>query len=603
MIGIDENEVAWIAQNRAMARFVALASALLFASYAGVDWLMDPALLAQTWPWRLAGAVPCLVAAHLLRGTLPNKWAPLYIAISGVVAIVVVSVIFLGILGDIKIAIVAQMQVLMAAVVFATLRSAVRLMLPALLVSFNAGMWWKNTDWPTVVLTNWLLLGAIVIVLVVSETAYRTFLDKRRLEAERQQQATIVQTSEDAIIGRNLDGQVTSWNAGAQRLFGYTAAHMLGQTLQVLVPPDRSAEEQVILDRIAAGETVNHFETSRLCKDGSVKEVSVSMSALRDRGGRISGSSQIARDISERRRVEQALRDKDALFRTAIETTSDGFWAVDSAGKLVDANQAYARQSGYTRAELLTLHISDLEAKEAPLDTAARMEKIMRDGSATFEIVHRRKDASVWPVEVITTYASVHGGQFFVFTKDLTDRKRTEELTWHQANFDSLTDLPNRALLFDRLAQECSVARRNNSGVALLFADLDGFKLVNDNFGHDAGDLVLKEVAQRWLACVREVDTVARLGGDEFAIVLGGLQDPKAIAGMADKLIAALAPAFQLPNGASCRVGVSIGICLYPADATEVDTMISIADLAMYASKARGKNTFTFSQTRLDPFG
>jgi diguanylate cyclase (GGDEF)-like protein len=197
-------------------------------------------------------------------------------------------------------------------------------------------------------------------------------------------------------------------------------------------------------------------------------------------------------------------------------------------------------------------------------------------------------------VEIVATYSPLNSGRLYVFSKDLTERKRAEERSWHQANFDSLTNLPNRALLFDRLAQECAVARRNNASVAVMFADLDGFKQVNDRHGHAAGDWVLQEVARRWLACVREVDTVARLGGDEFAIVVGGLVDTSAVGAMAEKLIDALRTDFVLPQGPRCRVGVSIGICFYPGDATAIDSLVSLADAAMYASKSRGRNTFTF---------
>ncbi len=603
MFSIDENETAWVTQYRATVTFVALATAFLFVSYAAMDWMIDPALLAVTWPWRVVATAPCLLGAVLLNNPKWIKWAPPVIALSATVIAVLVSVIYLGILRDLHIALAAQMQVLMGIAVFGVLRSVIRSVIPALFISFNIGLWWNDAGWQTYALTNWLLTGAFVILVVVSETAYRTFLNLRLLELERQRQAIIVQSSEDAIIGSDLDGRVTSWNAGAQRLFGYSAADMLGRPLQVLVPPALDAHATAVLERVERGEPVKHFETVRLCKDQALKDVSVSISPLHDARGAVIGSSMIARDISERKRVERSLHEKDAMFRAAIETTSDGFWSVDPTGKLVDANQAYARLSGYSRAELLTLHITDLEANQSLPEVTKRLEDTMHSGSLGFETSHRRKDASVWPVEVVLTYSPISGGQFFVFIKDLTDRKKTEELTWHQANFDNLTNLPNRALLFDRLSKECALARRNNSGVALLFADLDGFKRVNDQFGHDAGDQVLREMARRWLACVREADTVARLGGDEFAIVLGGMQESSAaaIAGMAEKIIASLAPEIPLTSGATCRVGVSIGISLYPGDAPEVDALLNLADAAMYESKARGKNSFTFYNKKLMP--
>jgi len=594
MFHVDEIEGEWLAQHRAVAKFVAIISALLMASYGLVDWLVDPALLAKTWPWRLVGASLCLLTFYVLDHPKLRNWGVLPIAATGMFVTIAVSVIFLGILRNPTIALAGQMQVLMAITVVATLRTAIRTILPTQLLSFNVGLWWIDAPWHTYALANWFMAGACVILLVVSETAYKSFCSRRELEITLQRQATIVQTSDDAIIGKTLEGTVTSWNLGAQRLFGYTAEEMVGKSMQVLFMPDRIAEEQTILDRIVRGETVTHFETVRVCKDGTLKDVSVSISPIRDSSGAVVGASKIARDITEHKRIERALHEKDARFRAAIETTTDGFWAANSAGQLLDTNLAYARMSGYSRAELLSMRIPDLEAVEDAEATAAHIEAIQRNGSATFETVHRRKDGSVWPVEVITTYSPIHGGQFFVFTKDLTERRKVQELTWRQANFDSLTNLPNRALLFDRLAKECAIARRNQAKVALLFADLDGFKQVNDNHGHDAGDHVLKEVARRWLDCVRAADTVARLGGDEFAIVAGGLHTQSDIAALAEKLIAAVATPIPVSNTLSCQIGASIGICIFPTHATEVDALISKADAAMYESKRRGKNTYTF---------
>lgn len=247
------------------------------------------------------------------------------------------------------------------------------------------------------------------------------------------------------------------------------------------------------------------------------------------------------------------------------------------------------------------MRVSDLEANEDPAATARHMEEIMAMGSATFESRHRRRDGADWPVEIITTFSPVFGGQFYTFIRDLTERKRVEAMTWHQANFDYLTNLPNRALLFDRLNQDCALARRNESAVALLFADLDGFKRVNDQRGHQAGDLVLQEVARRWLATVRESDTVARLGGDEFAIVMNGVQDTQVIGTLAEKLIAALSEPIDLADGTTCVVGASIGIAVYPSDTGSPDGLISHADTAMYESKRKGKNCFTFAASKLKP--
>lgn len=169
-----------------------------------------------------------------------------------------------------------------------------------------------------------------------------------------------------------------------------------------------------------------------------------------------------------------------------------------------------------------------------------------------------------------------------------------------QAMFDALTGLPSRPMFFDRLSKELSTARRNDKSVGLLFLDLDGFKRVNDEFGHDAGDTVLKTVSKRWLAAVREIDTVARLGGDEFAIIVGNLESSDSAALIAQKLIDVLGTDIELPDGRFGHVGTSIGIAIYPNNGTEIDSLLAAADAAMYVSKSRGKNTFTFSDEHPD---
>lgn len=172
-----------------------------------------------------------------------------------------------------------------------------------------------------------------------------------------------------------------------------------------------------------------------------------------------------------------------------------------------------------------------------------------------------------------------------------------------QAMTDALTGLPARPMFFDRLAQAVSAARRNERLVALLFLDLDGFKAVNDRFGHDAGDVVLKAVTHRWLACVRESDTVARLGGDEFAVIIADVDPGTSLQPVCEKLIAALRDDIELANGQFARVGVSIGLVLYPDNGLEIDSLLAAADAAMYQSKARGKNTWTLATSRPQPNG
>ena len=178
-------------------------------------------------------------------------------------------------------------------------------------------------------------------------------------------------------------------------------------------------------------------------------------------------------------------------------------------------------------------------------------------------------------------------------SQDITEKKRSEEMIWQQANFDPLTGLPNRRMFQDRLEHEIKKSHRDGSPLALMFIDLDKFKEVNDTLGHDKGDILLTEAAQRIAGCVRESDTVARLGGDEFTVILSELDDPSSIERIAQAIINALVAPFHLGEE-TAFVSASIGITLYPDDATNLEMLMSNADQAMYASKSAGRNRFSY---------
>jgi diguanylate cyclase (GGDEF)-like protein/hemerythrin-like metal-binding protein/PAS domain S-box-containing protein len=178
-------------------------------------------------------------------------------------------------------------------------------------------------------------------------------------------------------------------------------------------------------------------------------------------------------------------------------------------------------------------------------------------------------------------------------TEDITDARQAEIRTSYLASHDRLTELPNRELFFDRLSQAISHAKRKSERIAIFFLDLDGFKMVNDQYGHDAGDIVLKMAAQRLQSCTRDMDTVARLGGDEFAIILNEMGNAEDASVFAEKIIRSISIPIAIRE-AQAGVGVSIGIAIYPLNGNELDRLLNAADTAMYESKARGKNCYTF---------
>lgn len=219
----------------------------------------------------------------------------------------------------------------------------------------------------------------------------------------------------------------------------------------------------------------------------------------------------------------------------------------------------------------------------------------------------RRKNGEVYPlwlrVNAVRNKAKNVTNRVYIFT-DITYRKQMENQLVHQATHDTLTGLPNRHLFNDRLAQALAVANRKSQGVALLFLDLDGFKAVNDQLGHSAGDQLLVDVAQRLRHAVRASDTVARLAGDEFTVILSDIECAAgqnivdAIASVAEKLVATIGLPYLLEQG-EAHVSASIGIAMFPGDAQDVDRLIIASDVAMYAAKRGGKNTYRFHDRTL----
>lgn len=282
------------------------------------------------------------------------------------------------------------------------------------------------------------------------------------------------------------------------------------------------------------------------------------------------------------------------LLETALSTTGNAVFITDAAGRILWVNPAFERLSGYAAGEILG---------QTPklFSSGAHGTEFYRDFWTTInsgqtwhgEIVNARRDGGRYTVNQTVTPlrdANERISHYVSILDDITERKAAEARIAHMANFDILTDLPNRAMFFDRLGQSLALARRDGHAGALLFLDLDRFKEVNDRLGHDAGDLLLKAVAGRLRAQVRETDTVARLAGDEFTVTLPHVEDIDDAARVADKIVAAIARRFDL-GGHEVTIGVSIGIALFPQHGDSVELLLNAADHAMYMAKHAGRNT------------
>jgi diguanylate cyclase (GGDEF)-like protein/PAS domain S-box-containing protein len=297
--------------------------------------------------------------------------------------------------------------------------------------------------------------------------------------------------------------------------------------------------------------------------------------------------------VHANRRADRITDHTDTLHRI-LETSLDGFWLADARGWLKEVNPAYCQRSGYTRAELLTLNITHLEATEPLSDPCNRTQQLIQQGRLRFETLHRHKNGSTWPVEVSTAYSPLEGGQIYAFLRDLTSQKQAQQSLEEVAHYDPLTRLPNRHLLADRMSQKLAHGQRMGELVLVCLLDLDGFKQVNDQLGHQAGDQLLCEVAQRLLDSLRAEDTAARLGGDEFVLLLGGFITLSEAQATLERVLTAVAAPYQV-LGQIARVSGSMGVALFPNEGSDPDLLLRLADQAMYKAKKAGKNRFELS--------
>jgi diguanylate cyclase (GGDEF)-like protein/PAS domain S-box-containing protein len=292
----------------------------------------------------------------------------------------------------------------------------------------------------------------------------------------------------------------------------------------------------------------------------------------------------------QRKRIENQL----LLASSVYEASSEGIMVVDSQNRIVAINPAFTKITGYDKLEVLGRDPRLLKSNEHDPDFYRAMWRAIIDtGAWQGEIWNRRQDGSSYPVWMTINTIRGDGGEVIhracIFS-DITDKKLAEERIHHLARHDVLTGLPNRMLYMDRLNQAIATARREQSLMALVYIDLDNFKPVNDTLGHQIGDELLQQVAERMLKCVRESDTVARIGGDEFVVLLPAIKDEADSIIVAEKIRTALARRFRVA-GHPLAISSSIGIAVYPAHGKDAQELAVHADAAMYLAKRAGRNT------------
>ncbi|MEY4593515.1 MAG: hypothetical protein RIR18_2410 [Pseudomonadota bacterium] len=392
----------------------------------------------------------------------------------------------------------------------------------------------------------------------------------------------------DIILAVNHEGIIVHHNGASCQLLGYTDAELMGKSVNALHSPDQAALAEVCFRQVVAGER-NTCQIPFLCADGSLLKTESRMISGYWNGEPVVFC--IAQDVSERLANEE----RQQLAASVFDNAHEGIVITDPKGMIVEVNATFSELTGYAREEAVGKG-SDLlkSGHHKPDFYQAMWETIAKMGYWRGEIWNRKKSGEII-VEMLTISAvKAKSGELTHYVgifSDITPLKEHQQRLEQLAHFDALTQLPNRMLLSDRLQHAMSQAERSKELLAICYLDLDGFKPVNDEYGHAVGDRLLIEVAQRLRQCVRAGDTAARLGGDEFVLIFSGLSNAHECDRAVTRVLTSLSTPFHV-SGHDLFLSASIGVTLFPHDGSDADTLLRHADQAMYQAKQAGRNRY-----------
>jgi diguanylate cyclase (GGDEF)-like protein/PAS domain S-box-containing protein len=444
--------------------------------------------------------------------------------------------------------------------------------------------------------------GAEVFEGFVFDITERKMADEQVAAADAQRKAVLDAASRVSIIATDPQGVITVFNSGAERMLGHMASDVIGLRNVTELHLDTELVQHArrlafelgerlsgfdVLVHRAANEGLEEREWTYIRNNGEPVVVLLSVTALRDEHGNLTGYLHVGTDVTERKRAEETLRQQSA----AMTASMDGIGILDARLDFTYVNDALAKLFGYPiPQEIVGRSICDLyEPPEQVRFITTIVPLVQHRGRWRGEATGLRSDGSLFPQEISLT--AIDGGGMVCVVRDITERTYAEEQIKHLAYHDALTTLPNRLLFKDRVTVAISHAQRHDGRVAVLFLDLDRFKVINDSLGHNIGDQLLQAVAARVQSCVRDSDTVARLGGDEFTLLLPELTHAEDAALVARKILEAVRYPFHI-EGREFYITTSIGISIFPEDGIDAEALIKSADTAMYQAKEQGRDNY-----------
>lgn len=430
-----------------------------------------------------------------------------------------------------------------------------------------------------------LMVTVLLLALIAAEIRYRFLL--RRLRTNEEHFRNLAEASFEGIV-LSLDGVVVDCNARLCEMTGFSREELINSSLYNLVVPEM---EPLARSNVAGGYD-KPYQLQILRKDGSRfnAEILGRTFTVDHRLGRATTVRDMTAHLAEESLIHK-------LF-AAVENCYTSIMITDAEGIIEYVNPAFYRLSGYEPDEVIGRNPSILKSGRQSAEFYRELWSTLKRGEEwRGEFHNRRKDGTLfWESAAISPVFDDRDRitHFVAVKENVTEKKEMLDRLEQMAQFDMLTTLPNRRMLLDRLAQSVAISRRSGTRFALLFIDLDDFKRINDTYGHEAGDRVLKTVAARLSGCVRISDMIGRMGGDEFTVLLGTITRYEDAGQVAEKIISALTRPITLPDGTVEQVGCSIGISVFPDNAEDGNRLLATADYAMYEVKRVGKGGYRF---------
>lgn len=424
---------------------------------------------------------------------------------------------------------------------------------------------------------------------------FRWVEEREEQEPSLRFHSQVLESVESAVLAMDTGGRITYWNGAASRLFGWSAAVVTGETVLDVIHADRVTGESVV-QRLLTGE---RWAGDAALKGRDTQQFTgfCSGAPIHDSRGELIGAVLVVEDITARKRAHEALREQERLFRLIAEHAADLILVFETDGALQYASPSSQQTLGFSPEELTGGTLEMLTAMVHP-EERERFRKAFNEVRVTHRsaaVTHRMQSRHGEYRWLETTVRALNDParamRYQAVCRDVTSQVTSEARLEHQALHDPLTGMPNRTLFIRRLDEVMTGATGRSRRFAVLFVDLDNFKLINDSLGHGRGDQLLVEVGERLKGCLRFDDTLARLGGDEFAVLVRAVGDPTEAVEVAEQILSQLHDSFTL-DGSEIFVTASVGVVVSTPNHTRTDDLLRDADVAMYRAKQKGKNQY-----------